>query len=118
MAFERVKQLAKRLRAPTDEEKIASLKQRVETLSDQRDRIYEGTTALEQREAKLLGEGKASKNRIVQKRLASQLLQVRKDLQRQHTTAANAHADFLEAMVFKRQVIDGVVHRLGVSTID
>lgn len=97
MPFERMKQLTKRFRAPTDEEKIASLQQRVDTLSAQRDRIYGDTTLLEQRESKLLEEGKASKSKIVQKRLASQLLQVRRDLQRQHTTAAmiNGQVDIL-----------------------
>ncbi len=97
MAFERVKRLTRRFSAPTDEEKIANLQQRVDVLSAQRDRIYGDTTALEQRESKLLEEGKANKSKIVRKRLASQLLQVRRDLQRQHTTAAmiNGQVDIL-----------------------
>ena len=88
MVLEKIKRFAKRFRAPTDGEKITSLKQRAEALSAQRDKIYADTPDLEQREAKLLEEGKTNKSRLVRKRLASQLLLVRKDLQRQHTTAA------------------------------
>lgn len=118
MAFERVKRLAKRFRAPTDEEKIASLQKRVDALSAQRDRIYGDTSTLEHREADLLKQGKASKSKIVQRRLASQLLQVRKDLQRQHLTAAtiNGQIDILGADIHNRTLLkQGVMANLNDS---
>lgn len=96
MAFERIKRLAGRFSSPTDTEKIASLQERVATLSTQRDKIYKDISSLEQRESELVEQGKANKS-IVRRRLASQVAQIRRELQRQYTTAAmiNGQVDIL-----------------------
>ncbi len=87
MALEQLKRFAKRFSFPTATEKIATLQERVAVLSTQRDKIYEDTASLETRESDLVEQGKASNSRIIRRRLASQVAQIRRDLRRQHTTA-------------------------------
>lgn len=107
MAFERIRQLRQRFSPPTREQKIASLQETVDELSSQRDKIYEDTSAIEQQEAKLLEQGKTNKSKIVRKRLASQLIQLRRDLQRRHTTAAmiNGQVDILSTDIHNRTLL-------------
>ena len=97
MAFERLKRFARRFSSPTGEEKIASLQERKTTLSAQRDKIYEDTASLERWESNLVVQGKTSRSKIVRRRLASQVAQIRRDLHRQHTTATmiNGQVDIL-----------------------
>lgn len=64
------------------EKKIAFLSERRAALSLQRDRAYEDMTLLEQQEANLREQFKASSGAITRRRVTSQLLQLRKDLER------------------------------------
>lgn len=64
------------------EKKIAFLSERRAALSQQRDRAYEDMTLLEQQEANLREQFKASSGAITRRRVTSQLLQLRKDLER------------------------------------
>lgn len=72
-------------------EKINVLAERRAGLARRRDRIYEDIGQLEEKEAKLREEGKAahaSKAQVKERRVAAQLVQLRKDIGRQNTTAA------------------------------
>jgi len=69
-----------------DAEKLDALSERRAALSQRRDRMADDISALEQREADLLAAGKAATSMVVQKRMAAQLAQLRKDIRRQHTT--------------------------------
>jgi hypothetical protein len=71
-----------------ESEKINLLAERRAALARRRDRIYEDIGKLEQREADLLTQGKATKSEVPRRRLAAQLAQMRKDIARQNTTAA------------------------------
>ena len=71
-------------------DKINVLAERRAALAQRRDRIYEDIGKLEQKDAQLVKEGKAAKaakSQIPLRRLASQLLQLRKDIGRQNTSA-------------------------------
>ena len=69
-------------------DKINVLAERRAALAERRKRIYEDIGKLEKKEAQLLEEGKASKSQVPRRRLAAQLLQLRKDIGRQNTSAA------------------------------
>ena len=64
------------------EKKIAFLSERRAALSQQRDRAYEDMTLLEQQETGLRDQFKAASGAITKRRITSQLLQLRKDLER------------------------------------
>lgn len=64
------------------EKKIAMLSERRAALSVQRDRSYEEMAVLEQKEAELREQFKASPSTITRRRVTSQLVQLRKDLER------------------------------------
>ncbi len=68
-------------------EKINLLAERRAALAQRRDRIYDDIGKLEDKEAKLLDQGRAQASAVVKRRLASQLAQLRKDIGRQNTTA-------------------------------
>lgn len=78
--IERVKALFSR--KGDSEKKIAFLSERRAALSQQRDRAYEAMSVLEQQEAGLKDQFKNSQSAIGKKRITSQLLQLRKDLER------------------------------------
>ncbi|MCH7993774.1 MAG: hypothetical protein IIB57_04940 [Planctomycetes bacterium] len=69
-------------------DKINVLAERRAALAERRKRIYEDIGKLEKKEAQLLEEGKASKSQVPRRRLAAQLMQLRKDIGRQNTSAA------------------------------
>ena len=69
-------------------DKINVLAERRAALAQRRDRIYGDIGKLEKKEAQLLEEGKAAKSQVPRRRLAAQLLQLRKDIGRQNTSAA------------------------------
>lgn len=69
-------------------EKINLLAERRATLSQRRDRMYEDIAKMEEKEAGLLAQGKATTSAVPRRRLAAQLAQMRKDISRQNTTAA------------------------------
>jgi hypothetical protein len=64
------------------EKKIAFLSERRAALSQQRDRAYEDMNTLEQQEAALKQQFKEAAGSITKRRVTSQLLQLRKDLER------------------------------------
>ena len=68
-------------------EKINLLAERRAGLAQRRDRIYEDISKLEDKEAKLLEQGRQSTSQVARRRMASQLAQLRKDIARQNTTA-------------------------------
>ena len=78
--IERVKALVSR--KGDSEKKIAFLSERRAALSQQRDRAYEEMTVLEHQESGLKEQFKNSQSTIGKKRITSQLLQLRKDLER------------------------------------
>jgi hypothetical protein len=65
-----------------NEKKIAFLSERRALLSQQRDRAYEDMNALETKEAELRQQFKDATGALVKRRITSQLLQMRKDLER------------------------------------
>ena len=67
-------------------EKINLLAERRAGLAQRRDRIYEDIGKLEEKEAKLLEQGRGGASPIAKRRLAGQLAQLRKDIRRQNTT--------------------------------
>jgi len=84
--IDRIRQLFSR--EGGEPEKINVLAERRAALTQRRDRIYEDIIKLEQKEADLLVQGKATKSEVTKRRLAAQLAQLRKDITRQNTTAA------------------------------
>jgi len=70
------------------EKKIAFLSERRAALSQQRDRSYEEMGALEQQEAGLRQQFKDATGAITKRRITSQLLQLRKDLDRRQQLLA------------------------------
>ena len=78
--IERVKALFSR--KGDAEKKIAFLSERRAALSQQRDRAYEDMTILEQQESSLKEQFKNAGSAIGKRRITSQLLQLRKDLER------------------------------------
>lgn len=88
-----------------NEKKIAFLSERRAALAQQRDRAYEDLSTLEQQEGKLREEFKAAGGLLTRKRITSQLLQLRKDLERrnqllgvlnQQVNVVNTHLHNLE----------------------
>ena len=71
-----------------NEKKIAFLAERRAALSQQRDRSYEDMGALEQQEAGLRQQFKDATGAITKRRITSQLLQLRKDLDRRQQLLA------------------------------
>lgn len=69
-------------------QKINLLAERRAALAQRRDRIYEDIGKLEKVEASLLEQGRAATSAVPRRRLAAQLAQLRKDIDRQNTTAA------------------------------
>ena len=67
-----------------NEKKIAFLSERKAALSQQRDRSYEEINALEQKEEELRTQFKDTTSAITKRRVTSQLLQLRKDIERRH----------------------------------
>jgi hypothetical protein len=65
-----------------NEKKIALLAERRATMGLQRDRAYEEMAALEQKEGELRQQFKEARAPLTKKRITSQLLQLRKDLER------------------------------------
>ena len=68
-------------------EKINLLAERRAALAQRRDRIYEDITKLEDKEADLVGQGKAATSQVPRRRLAAQIAQMRKDIARHNTSA-------------------------------
>ena len=71
-----------------NEKKIAFLAERRAALSQQRDRAYEDMSALEQQDAALRQQFKDATGAITKRRITSQLLQLRKDLDRRQQLLA------------------------------
>ena len=71
-----------------NEKKIAFLAERRAALSMQRDRSYEDMAALEQQEAGLREQFKQATGAITKRRVTSQLLQLRKDVERRQQLLA------------------------------
>ena len=71
-----------------NEKKIAFLSERRTALSQQRDRSYEDMGALEQQEAGLRQQFKDATGAITKRRITSQMLQLRKDLERRQQLLA------------------------------
>ncbi len=65
-----------------EEKKVAYLSERRTALSQQRDRAYEDLGSLEQQEEALVRQFKEAAGSITKRRVTSQLLQLRKDLER------------------------------------
>lgn len=78
--IDRVKSLF--ARKGENEKKIAFLSERRAALSQQRDRAYEDMAALEQKEGELRRDFKEAGGDITKRRITSQLLQLRKDIER------------------------------------
>jgi hypothetical protein len=78
--FERVKALFSK--KGDNDKKIAFLSERRAALSQQQDRIYDDLSRLEDREAQLRQQFKDSTSALTKRRLTSQLLQFRKDIER------------------------------------
>jgi hypothetical protein len=101
--LERVKSLFGK--SGNDEKKIAFLSERRAALSQQQDRIYEDLGKLESKEAELRQQFKDSTSALTKRRLTSQLLQFRKDIERrqqmlgvisQQVNVVNTHLHNLE----------------------
>jgi hypothetical protein len=101
--LERVKSLFSK--KGNDDKKIAFLSERRAALSQQQDRIYEDLGRLEEREADLRQQFKDSTSALTKRRLTSQLLQYRKDIERrqqmlsvisQQVNVVNTHLHSLE----------------------
>jgi hypothetical protein len=101
--LERVKALFNK--KGNDEKKIAFLSERRAALSQQQDRIYDDLSKLEQRENELRTQFKESTSALTKRRLTSQLLQFRKDIERrqqmlnvisQQVNVVNTHLHSLE----------------------
>jgi hypothetical protein len=67
-----------------NEKKIAFLSERKAALSQQRDRAYEDINSLEGKEEDLRRQFKDSSSAITKRRVTTQLLQLRKDIERRH----------------------------------
>lgn len=68
--------------------KFNLLAERRAALAQRRDRMYEDIAKLEEREADLLAQGRATTSQVSKRRLAAQLAQLRKDIARENTAAA------------------------------
>ena len=101
--IERVKSLFSK--KGNDDKKIAFLSERRTALSQQQDRIYEDLNKLETKESELRQQFKDSTSALTKRRLTSQLLQFRKDIERrqqmlsvisQQVNVVNTHLHSLE----------------------
>jgi hypothetical protein len=101
--IERVKSLFSK--KGNDDKKIAFLSERRAALSQQQDRIYDDLNKLEQKEGELRQQFKDSTSALTKRRLTSQLLQFRKDIERrqqmlgvigQQVNVVNTHLHSLE----------------------
>jgi hypothetical protein len=101
--IERVKALFSK--KGNDDKKIAFLSERRAGLSQQQDRIYEDLSKLEAKEGELRQQFKDSTSALTKRRLTSQLLQFRKDIERrqqmlavisQQVNVVNTHLHSLE----------------------
>jgi hypothetical protein len=101
--IERVKALFSK--KGNDDKKIAFLSERRAGLSQQQDRIYEDLSKLETKEGELRQQFKDSTSALTKRRLTSQLLQYRKDIERrqqmlavisQQVNVVNTHLHSLE----------------------
>jgi hypothetical protein len=92
---ERIRQLFGR--SGSEAEKINELSRRRAALAQRRNKLYDGIIQLEKREADLLEQGRQNKSPVVRRRVAAQLAQLRKDIQRQNATTAmlNKQIDIL-----------------------
>jgi hypothetical protein len=108
MAFERIKRLKRAFSGPTKEEQAQKLQERVNEISTQVEKIYSDTSVLEQKESELLEKGKANKSPVVRRRVASELSQIRKSLNRQNKTAAvfNHQMNVLSSHIHNLTLID------------
>jgi hypothetical protein len=68
--------------------KVNALTENRLALSKRRDRIYEDIAKLEKKEHELVEEGKATKSTVTRKRIAAQVGQLRKEINRHSTSAA------------------------------
>ncbi|UCG31731.1 MAG: hypothetical protein JSU68_08680 [Phycisphaerales bacterium] len=68
-------------------EKIEKFSEQRAMLAQRRDRLYGQIGKLEDKEAELLEQGRKNPSKVVRRRLAAQLVQVRKDIARQNTLA-------------------------------
>lgn len=68
--------------------KINHLIERRNALAQRRDRMYEDIAKLEKKEQGLLEEGKAASSTVSRRRIAAQVAQLRKEIERWNTTAA------------------------------
>jgi hypothetical protein len=84
--FERVRSLFNK--KGEDDKKITFLSERRAALTQQRDRLFEDMASLEQKESGLRDEFKNSPSAITKRRLTSQLLQLRKDIERRQQLLA------------------------------
>ncbi len=87
-----------------NEKKIAFLSERRAALSQQRDRAYEDMTALEGKETELREQFKSSSSAIAKRRVTSQLLQLRRDIERR--------SQFLQVLNQQINVVSTHLHNL------
>ncbi len=87
--------------------KINELSQRRAALAQRRNRLYDGIIQLEQREADLLEQGRKNKSQVVRRRIAAQLAQLRKDIQRHNasTSMLNKQIDILSTDIHNLTLI-------------
>ena len=88
-------------------QKINLLAERRASLAQRRDRIYEDIAKLEEKEAELLEQGKATKSHVPRRRMAAQLAQLRKDIARQNATSAmlNKQVDIISTDIHNLTLI-------------
>lgn len=101
-----------------ESQKINELSQRRAALSQRRNRMYDDIAQLEKREADLLDQGRQNKSQVVRRRIAAQLAQLRKDIERQNTTAnmLNKQIDILSTDIHNLTLIQqGEIARLPSS---
>ncbi len=82
---DRIRQLFSR--EGEEAQKINMLSERRARLAQRRDRLYEDISTLEKREGELLAQGRSTQSQVTRRRLAAQLVQLRKDIARQNTAA-------------------------------
>ena len=90
-----------------ENEKINELSQRRAALAQRRDRMYDEIAQLERRESDLVEQGKANKSQVARRRLAAQVSQLRKDIQRQNAAAGmlNKQIDILSTDIHNLTLI-------------
>ena len=88
-------------------EKINLLAEGRAALAQRRDRIYSDIGKLEEQEAEMLAKGKAATSPVPRRRLAAQLVQLRKDINRQNATASmlNKQVDIISTDIHNLTLI-------------